>query len=142
MNVGKLEMESATIEHEYHVRVQIPPGDVAAVLEAIIEAWPLRYGNYEQVAFRYNAGTLQFKPLEGSMPGESELLQVPCDEVSFTVPMNGETIAAVIAAIYRSHPYEEPVILVQEVMSTRVKQGQRGDDPSKWWNRPEVDWDN
>ena len=142
MSVGNLETKSATIEHEYHVRVQIPPGDVTAVLEAIIEAWPLRYGNYEQVAFRYNAGTLQFKPLEESMSGQAELLQVPCDEVSFTVPKHDETIAAVIEAIYQSHPYEEPVILIQEVISTRIKQRARSDDRNKWWNRPEVDWDN
>jgi hypothetical protein len=57
MDVGKLETPSARIEHEYLVRVQIPTDDVAAVLKAITEVAPLNYGNYEQVAFRYNSGT-------------------------------------------------------------------------------------
>ena len=124
MDTKKLETESATIQEEYLVRVQIPADDVSKVLEAIISVFPLRYGNYEQVAFRYNAGTQQFKPLEGSKRGETELIHVLCDEISFTVPKHDETMAAVIEAIFESHPYEEPVILIQEVMSTRFKYGQ------------------
>ena len=124
MDTKKLETESATRQEEYLVRVQIPADDVSQVLEAIISVFPLRYGNYEQVAFRYNAGTQQFKPLEGSKRGETELIHVSCDEISFTVPKHDETIVAVIEAIFKNHPYEEPVILIQEVMSTRFKYGQ------------------
>lgn len=140
MDTRKLETASATVEEEYLVRVQIPANDVSRILEAIINVSPLRYGNYDQVAFRYNAGTQQFKPLEGSISGETELIHVPCDEISFTVPKNDETIAAVVEAIFESHPYQEPVILIQEVMSTRFKYGQTKSNPNKWWNRPELDW--
>lgn len=141
MGAIKLETESAAIVHEYHVRVQIPTDEVSTVLEAIIKVSPLRYGNYEQVAYRCSAGTLQFKPLEGSKPGDDDLIHIPCDELSFTVPKNDKMITSVIEAIYQNHPYEEPVIIIQEVMSTRFKYGQTNDDQNKWWNRPEIDWD-
>lgn len=137
MDPKNLETENATIEEEYLVRVQIPTNDVTRVLKAIIAVSPLRYGNYEQVAFRYNAGTLQFKPLEGSKPIETDLIHIACDEISFTVPKSDEMMATVIETIYETHPYEEPVVLIQEVMSTRFKYGQTKDNPNKWWNRPE-----
>lgn len=141
MDTDQFETTHATIEHGYLFRVQIPTDDVSAVLDAIVEVSSLRYGNYEQVAFRSSTGSQQFKPLEGSMPGETGLITISCDEISFTVPKNDETVAAVIEAIFQSHPYEEPVILIQEVMSTRFKYGQSADNRRKWWNRPEVDWD-
>ena len=139
MDITKLETESATIEGEYLVRVQIPPDDVSRVLEAITNVSRLRYGKYEQVAFRSSTGTLQFKPLEGAKEDATELIEVPCDEVSFTVPQGEGTIAAVIEAIFESHPYEEPVVLIQPVMSSRFKYTSTGNNPNKWWHRP--DWD-
>jgi hypothetical protein len=51
---------------------------------------------------------------------ESQLYELPSQEVSFTVPGDEETLAAVIEAIYESHPYEEQVILVQSAWSTRL----------------------
>lgn len=123
MDAKKLKTKKATIQEECLVRVQIPADDVSHVLKAIIKVVPLRYGNYEQVAFRYNAGTQQFKPLEGSKSGEAALRHIPCDEISFTVPKHDEIISAVIEAIFESHPHEEPVILIQEVMCTRRKKG-------------------
>jgi hypothetical protein len=141
LDLRKLETENTTIEMGYLVRVQIPADDVSRVLESITQVSPLRYGNYEQVAFRYNAGTLQFKPLEGSQDGDIDLIHVACDEISFYLPKNEKMLAAVIEAIFESHPYEEPVILIQEVLSTRFKYTGTKDNPNKWWNRPEEDWE-
>jgi hypothetical protein len=137
LDITKIETESSAIEEEYLVRVQIPPDDVSRVLEAITGVSPLRYGRYEQVAFRSNTGTLQFKPLEGSKPSATELICLPCDEISFTVPQDEGTISAVIEAIFESHPYEEPVVLIQPVMSTRFKYTSEKDNPNKWWHHPE-----
>jgi hypothetical protein len=131
MDVGQFETMSATIAHGNHVRVQIPTDDVSAVLDAVVELSSLRYGSYEQVAFTTNAGSQQFKPLEGSKPGDTDLITISCNEISFTVPKNDETVAAVIEAIFQSHPYEEPVILIQEVMSTRFKYGKTEDNRRK-----------
>ena len=131
MDAKKLKTESATIKKECLFRVQIPADDVSKVLEAIINITPLRYGNYEQVAFRNRTGLQQYRPLDGSKTGEAELIHIPCDEISFTVPNHDEVITAVIEAIFESHPHEEPVILIQEVMCTRFKYGQIKDTPAK-----------
>ncbi len=108
-------------------RVQIPAGDVSKVLEAVLNITPLRYGNYEQVAYRYCTGIQQYRPLAGSRAGESELIRDPCDEISFTVPGHDEVITGVIDAIVESHPHEEPVILIQEVLCTRLRSAEEGD---------------
>jgi hypothetical protein len=139
LDITHLETESASLIEEYLVRVQIPPDDVSRVLAAITGVAPLSYGKYEQVAFRSKTGTLQFKPLAGSKPGETDLFQLPSDEISFTLPANDQLIAAVIESIFESHPYEEPVILIQPVMSTRFKYGTGKDNLNKWWHRPEQD---
>ena len=124
MGAKKLETEYATTEEQCLFRVQIPADDVTKVLEAIIDITPLRYGNYEQVAFRHRAGIQQYRPLIGSKTGEAELVHVPCDEISFVTPKNDEVVTAVVDAIFASHPHEEPVILIQEVTRTRFKYGQ------------------
>lgn len=121
MDTKKLATEGATIDKECLFRVQIPPDDVSKVLEAIRNITPLRYGNYEQVAFRSSTGMQQYRPLVGSRTGEVELIRIPCDEISFTVPERDEVITAVIEAIFESHPHEEPVIMIQEVICTRYK---------------------
>ena len=137
MDITQLEIENASLVGEYLVRVQIPPEDVPRILSVITSVAPLKYGKYEQVAFRSNTGILQFKSLEGSIQGETGLEQLPSDEISFTLPRDDQVITAVIEAIYESHPYEEPVILIQPVMSTRFKYETAQDNPNKWWHNEE-----
>ena len=61
--------ERAIIVSEYLVRVQISTDNVTSVLNAISKVSPLKYGRYEQVVFRVNAGTQRFKPIKGSKTG-------------------------------------------------------------------------
>ena len=122
--VHDLKPKNARIQKACLFRVQIPPDDVSKVLEAIINITPLMYGNYEQVAFRSNTGIQQFRGLPGSKTGETELIHIRCDEILFTVPNHDEVITAVIDAIFESHPHEEPVILIQDVLRTRFRYGQ------------------
>ena len=81
------------------------------------------------------AGTLQFKALQDSIEGGSELYQLPGQQVSFTFPAHEELLAALIEAIYESHPYEQPPILVQPLCSTRFKYAAGGHNPNKCWHR-------
>lgn len=139
MDQNKLTNKYSTVEAGCLIRVQIPPEDVNLVIEAIINVTPLSYGSYDQVLFKYNNGTLQFKPLESAIGGAEDLNQLPCDEISFYLPKNDALIASVIEAIFESHPYEEPVILIQEVLRTRSKNDQALDNPNKWWRQPDQD---
>ncbi len=124
MDSRKLDPKSAIIQEECLFRVQIPTDYVSQVLEAIIKVTPLKYGNYKRVSYTCRSGIQQYKPLVGSKTGEKEVINIVSDEISFTVPNHDQTITAVIDAVFESHPYEEPVILIQDVMSTRFKYGQ------------------
>ncbi len=131
MDAKRLNTERATIEEACLFRVQTPADNVPQLLKAITDVAPLRYGNYEQVAFRCRKGIQQYKPLTGSKMGAAELTHIPCDEISFTVPRQDEIITAVIDVIFENHPHEEPVILIQEIMCTRFKYGKIKDAPGK-----------
>ena len=124
MDVNKLETETATPEEVSLFRVQIPPDDVSKVVASIVKIDPLKYGNYEQVIFRHHTGTQQFRPLDGSRLGESELVHIPCDEISFVVPKHDETVRNVVEAIHDSHPHEEPVIIIHQVLRSQFKYDQ------------------
>ena len=78
---------------------------------------------------------MQFKALQDSIEGQTDLYQLPSQQVSFTVPAHEELLAALIEAIFESHPYEQPVILVQPVWSTRFKYTAGRHNPNKWWHR-------
>ncbi len=123
MDSSRVITQNATIQRACLFRVQIPTDHVTRVLNAITNVTPLRYGNYEQVAFRHRRGIQQYKPLTGSKTGEAELTQISSDEISFAVPIDEQTMVAVIDAVFESHPHEEPVILIQEVMCTRFMYG-------------------
>jgi hypothetical protein len=47
----------------------------------------------------------------------------------------------VIETFFQSHPLEEPVIQIRDVISTRFRYGQAPDNTNKWWNRSDIDWD-
>ena len=126
MDIIQLDTQSATLQGENLVRMEIPPEDVPRVLTAITRVTSLRYGRYEGVAFMSSTGTLQFKPLAGSKEGETDLYQLPSDEISFTVPDDEAELSAVIEAIYESHPYEEPSFDYAQDASAE-------DNPNKWW---------
>jgi hypothetical protein len=74
--------------------------------------------------YRFSTGTTQFKPLAGSIEGETGLCQLPSDEVTYSAPGDEEALVAVIEAIFESHPYEEPLILAEYTLQIRVRRRQ------------------
>lgn len=139
-NKMQFETPSAQVVSSYQVRVQIPPENVEEVLHAVLQVEPLEYGDYQKVAFRHRQGTQQFEPTANACSGKLGLIQVPCDEVSFVIPHNQETLSCVIEAVFDAHPYEEPVIQIQSILSTRLRPGAQKDNPRKWWNRSALQW--
>lgn len=92
----------------YKLSVLVPFGSERAVLEALWHAGAGRTDAYDRVAFR-TAGTATFRPLPGSNPSlgavgtehEGQELRI---EVLVPAPVRG----AVLAALAKAHPYEEP----------------------------------
>lgn len=140
MEIDELETKNAIVEEQYLVRIQIPKNEKHHLIKEIVKVSSLKYGNYEQVVFTYTEGDQQYKPLKGSKSGEVDLVHVPSEEISFILPKNNEILKSIIEITYKNHPYEEPVIIISEVMATKYKYNQKEKNLNKWWNREELKW--
>ena len=98
--------------------VVFTPVDAAdAVRAAIAEAGAGRIGDYDQASYSV-VGEGRFRPLEGAHPtigtvGQAELV----DEVRIESVLPRSLRGAVVAAMLRVHPYEEPAYDVIELAS-------------------------
>jgi len=93
-----------------HVKVATfaPAEQIDAILDAVVEAGAARIGRYSHCSFR-TEGTGTFFAGEGSDPvtGQRGVLNREAEQrVEFVAPRACED--AVIAALVRTHPYEEP----------------------------------
>ena len=99
--------------------VTVPASHLHDVLDAIGEAGAGQIGNYTHCAF-FAPGTGRFKPNERANPAVGEKSQInEVDEYRIETFCSRESASAVIAAIRRSHPYEEPVIYVLPLLDEK-----------------------
>ena len=88
--------------------VFVPADALEAVRDALFEAGAGRIGNYERCCW-YTDGTGTFLAREGADPTIGEVgreERVP--EVRLELVYPDDAHAAVVAALRRAHPYEEP----------------------------------
>ena len=90
--------------------VYVPETHADAVRQAIGEAGGGKLGNYSSASFS-TKGTGRFKPEAGARPaiGTVGKLEEVAEERIECV-CEKETLAVVIAAVRRVHPYEEPAM--------------------------------
>lgn len=96
----------------YKVSVYIPVDYLEPVKHAMFEQGAGRLGNYDHCAWQV-LGQGQFRPLQQSNPFKGQqgsletleeyLIEMICDE---------KHIKAVIAALKKTHPYEEPAFSI------------------------------
>ena len=92
----------------YKLGFYVPEAHLAAVKEACFNAGAGRIGDYEHCCWQ-TAGEGQFRPMAGSQPfiGDHGVLErVP--EYRVEMVCEAGNLRAVVDALYRSHPYEEP----------------------------------
>jgi hypothetical protein len=136
VSTDDMQGESFQLKRVYLMSVNIPHEDVTRVLDSLTSVVPLVYGKYDRVAFRSASGVEQFRPLAGSRAGaQEELSEYETVRVSFSIPQDPETLRKTIDAIRNSHPYEEPVINVQEGWTSRATGKEDETNPNRWWNR-------
>lgn len=108
----------------FRVTIFVPPANLETLIESVNSSDPLRYGNYDSVMWWSSEGTEQFRPLETASPsmGSKENKErLPSVMVQFSLPHDQDILERVIKeAIIPVHPWEEPVITVHEVISTRT----------------------
>jgi hypothetical protein len=51
-----------------------------------------------------------------------------------------QLLFSLLSFFWRRYCYEEPVIIISEVMTTKFKYNQKEKNPNKWWNREELKW--
>lgn len=100
--------------------VTVPASHLHDVLDAMGEAGAGQIGNYSHCAF-FSPGTGRFRPNEHANPALGQTLEISeVDEYRIETFCAREQVRAVIAAIRRAHPYEEPVIHLMPLLEAAL----------------------
>lgn len=103
-------LEIAARTGQCKIVVFVPPDSQAAVAEAAFDAGAGHIGNYERCAFGAKGtgtffGTGEAKPVVGRA-----LCQETVEEIRLEMIAPRSGAAAIVAAVRKAHPYEEPAI--------------------------------
>ncbi|WP_299982673.1 hypothetical protein [uncultured Ruegeria sp.] len=137
------EYENDRFKTETGVRVivQVPETHVQKIMDAILAEDALTYGDYDSVAYQAALGQQQFRSTgRGRNASTPSAVKVPCVEVSFFLSGDASNTTKVLKAIYETHPYEEPVILVSQCLRTLHIRGLDEDNPNRFWNGDAEEW--
>lgn len=131
-----IEAKSLRLEPCLVVSLQTPEADVERIMASVTRLTPLAIGRYDRNVFQSATGTEYYRPLEGAAAGaESETRRRPgIVEVSFQLPKDQVLLARIVEAIFQTHSYQEPLIVVREVLASRSKGLDDKDNPHRWWN--------
>ena len=116
--------------------VQAPAGDIERILAAVTALTPLSMGAYDGNAFLTAPGTERYRPLKGAAAGaEASVRHRPgVVEVGFELPDDSALLERAVEAVFQAHSYQEPVIRLQPILSSRSKGHDDRDNPNRWWN--------
>ncbi len=130
------ETNSARMENHCLLTFQAPAEDVDRIMVAVVKIAPLTMGNYDSNAYQSGPGIERYRPLDGAAAGpENELRRRPGPvEVSFELPADRPLIESVVETIFQVHSYQEPVIRLLPILSSRSKGLDDSANPNRWWN--------
>jgi len=136
--------KSVRMERMLLVRVFAPEADVDRIMSHVCEIDPLVQGaKYDCNAFQSASGIERYRPLEGAAAGpETDVRKRPgVAEVSFELSDDQELLERIVETVFHVHSYEEPVIRVQEMLTSRSRGLDDSANPYRWWNTT-GDWKN
>lgn len=116
--------------------VQAPVEDIERIMAAVTGITPLAMGAYDHNAFQTAPGTERYRPLEGAAAGAETSVRHRAGvvEVSFELSHDQALIERAVEAVVQAHSYEEPVIRLQPILSSRSKGHDDKHNPNRWWN--------
>ena len=92
----------------YKLVFYVPVDDLEKVKSAVFSTCADKIGEYDQCCWQV-MGQGQFRPLEDSQPSIGKRHQLTkVDEYRVELVCANELVSAAIAALKKSHPYEEP----------------------------------
>lgn len=116
--------------------LQAPAEDVDRIMGEVVSIVPLAMGSYDSNAFQSGHGVERYRPLQGAAAGpETEVRKRPGTvELSFELACDQQLIEKVIEMIFQTHSYQDPVIRIQTILSSRSKGHDDSANPNRWWN--------
>lgn len=132
----ELETKSVFFKNVVLLTVQAPVEDVERIMAEVVRIAPLSMGAYDSNAYQTAAGVERYRPLEGAAAGPEPMVRKRPGtvEVSFELPQGQNLIEQVVEAIFQAHSYQEPVIRLHTVLSSRSKGLDDSANPNRWWN--------
>jgi hypothetical protein len=136
MSAKGFETKAVRMEPMLLLTLQAPADDVDRIMAAVTRIAPLVMGKYDSNAYQSGGGIEWYRPLEGAVAGaETEVRKRPGTvELSFELPPDQALVDRVIETIFQTHSYQEPVIRLQNILSSRSKGLDDRDNPNRWWN--------
>ena len=125
-----------TLEPMWRVTFHAPPPDIDRIFDAICAVTGLEHGRTDRNGFRMPGGWEYYRPRAGTPTGAEEAVRKRPDVDAMTVfvPRDEAILTAVTDAIYRTHSYYEPVIIIDAVLRSATKGLDDSDNPHRWWN--------
>lgn len=132
----EFEIRSVRMERMCLLTVQAPAEDVDRIMDEVVKVTPLAMGSYDSNAWQSGAGVERYRPLEGAAAGpETGVRKRPGTvEVSFELPDDRQLIEQVVETIFQAHSYQEPVIRLQTILTSRSNGLDDNANPNRWWN--------
>ncbi|WP_093002140.1 hypothetical protein [Rhizobium sp. NFR07] len=132
----EFETTSVRMERMCLLIIQAPTEDVDRIMSEVVKVVPLAMGSYDSNAYQSGPGVERYRPLEGAAAGpETEVRKRPGTvEVSFELPDDRQLIEQVVETIFQAHSYQEPVIRIQTILTSRSKGLDDSANPNRWWN--------
>lgn len=136
MFTQSFETTAVRMEAQYLVNFLAPTEDVARILAHVMAVTPLRIGAYDTNAYQSAPGIEHYRPLEGAAAGaEAAPRHRPgVVEITFQMPRDQALLERVVETIFQIHSYQEPTILVGEVLASRSRGFDDSKNPHRWWN--------
>jgi hypothetical protein len=134
--MNAFETKSVRMEKMLLVTMQAPTDDIERLIAAVTSVTPLSMGKYDSNAYASAPGMEYYRPLEGAAAGpETEIRKRPGTvELSFELPEDPELVDRVIEAVFYTHSYQEPVIRIQPILTSRSRGLDDSANPNRWWN--------
>ncbi len=134
--LNAFETPSVSLQSSLLVMFQAPVEDVDRIMAVVTAIIPLAMGQYDSNSYQSAEGVERYRPLQGAAAGpETELRKRPgVVDVFFEMPEEQELAGKVVEAIFQTHSYQEPVIRLQTVLTSRSRGLDDSKNPNRWWN--------